>query len=444
MPTFALPSEHVLWYLVVGALLIMIAAGGSLLKRLPVSTAMICVVLGFAFGPMGAGLIRLDPIGDSGFLELLTEAAVIVSLFTAGLKLRLPLRNRFWWVPFRLAVLSMVLTVGLIACAAQWLLDLPWGAAILLGGVLAPTDPVLASDVQVQSPWSPDRLRFSLTAEAGLNDGTAFPFVLLGLGLLGARELGPGGFRWVSLDLIWAVAAGLAIGGLLGTAVGRLILYLRRVHREGLGPDEFLALGLIALAYGTALAVEAYGFLAVFAAGLALRRIEVAEAGSRTAPQIAPILTDESKEDLATHEEKAPEYMAHAVLSFNEQLDRIGEVTVVLLVGGMLAMYPLPSGALWLIPLVLLIIRPLSVLVGLVGSNTNRVERGLMAWFGIRGIGSVYYMSYAIQHGLAPELAEPLVAVTMMTVAVSVMVHGGSVTPLINRYANREGGPAEV
>ena len=414
------------------------AAGGSLLKRLPVSTAMICLAIGFVLGPLGAGLIRLDPIGDAEFLERLTEVAVIVSLFTAGLKLRLPLRDRRWLVPLRLAVISMVLTVGLVAVASRLVLGLPWGAAVLLGAILAPTDPVLASDVQVESPWSPDRLRFGLTGEAGLNDGTAFPLVMLGLGMLGARELGSFGWRWLAIDVVWAVAAGLAIGGLLGTAVGRFVLYLRREHREGLGPDEFLALGLVALSYGVALAAQAYGFLAVFAAGLALRRVEMLETPRRRNPEVQPVLPSGAKETLATDAAQAPGYMAQAVLSFNEQLDHIGEVAIVLLVGGMLAIYGLPSGAVLLICLLLLVIRPVAVLLGLVGSDTNRSERGLISWFGIRGIGSIYYLSYAIEHGLPADLAEPFVAVILTTVAVSVFAHGLSATPIIGQYFRRE------
>jgi NhaP-type Na+/H+ or K+/H+ antiporter len=134
--------------------------------------------------------------------------------------------------------------------------------------------------------------------------------------------------------------------------------------------------------------------------------------------------------------------MAQAVLSFNEQLDHIGEVAVVLLVGGMLAIYGLPSGAALLICLLLLVIRPAAVLLGLVGSDTGRLERGLTSWFGIRGIGSIYYLSYAIEHGLPEELAEPLVAVTLTTVAVSVFAHGLSATPIISRYFPRAPAPA--
>jgi NhaP-type Na+/H+ or K+/H+ antiporter len=215
------------------------------------------------------------------------------------------------------------------------------------------------------------------------------------------------------------------------------VLYLRREHREGLGPDEFLALGLVALSYGGALAVQAYGFLSVFAAGLALRRVEMLETPRRPNSTVEPVLPGETKETIATDAAKAPGYMAQTVLSFNEQLDHIGEVAVVLLVGGMLAIYGLPSGAVLLICLLLLVIRPIAVFLGLVGSDTDHLERGLISWFGIRGIGSIYYMSNAVEHGLPADLAEPLVAITLTTVAVSVFAHGLSATPVISRYFRR-------
>jgi sodium/hydrogen antiporter len=141
-------------------------------------------------------------------------------------------------------------------------LGLPWGVGIIVGAILAPTDPVLASDVQVEHPFDQNRLRFALTGEASLNDGTAFPFLMLGLGLLGLHDLGSGLWRWVTVDVLWATTAGLGVGGALGTAVGELVLYMRRTHREAVGLDDFLALGLIALAYGIAMACHASGFLA--------------------------------------------------------------------------------------------------------------------------------------------------------------------------------------
>lgn len=338
----------------------------------------------------------------------------------------------------RLATLSMLVTVGLVALAGVALLGLSWGAAILLGAILAPTDPVLASDVQVTDASDSDRLRFGLTGEAGLNDGAAFPFVMLGLGLLGVHELGEGGWRWIAIDLLWAVAAGLATGIVLGTLVGRLVLYLRGTHREALGLDDFLALGLIALAYGAALLLKGYGFLAVFAAGLALRRIELrASHGEKPPEEVLVAASSAEAEKLATDPEKAPAYMAQAALGFTEQLERIGEAAVVLLLGGMLSASFLPPAAVWFIPLLFLVIRPAAVYAGTLGSRTTPAQRRLIAWFGIRGIGSVYYLTYAMQHGLPEALGRPLAALVLATVAVSVVVHGISVTPLMRRYARR-------
>ena len=397
---------------------------------------MLYLAVGFGLGPYGYGLIRLDPLGDSALLERFAEVAVIVSLFTAGLKLRVDLRDGRWELPVRLAFGSMALTVGLIALVGVVGLGLPLGAAILLGAVLAPTDPVLASDVQVTDPTDKDRLRFALTGEAGLNDGTAFPFVMLGLGLLGLHEIGTAGWRWVAVDLVWAVAGGLAIGALLGELVARLVLYLRRTHREAVGLDDFLALGLIALTYGAALLAHAYGFLAVFAAGLALRRVERMSSGERAPEEVLEAAG--ADEEMATHPEKAAAYMAEAVLGFNEQLERMLEVGMVVLLGGMLSpspSRPRPSGSsrscCWSSA------RRRSSWAWL-GSRVSVLQRGLIGWFGIRGIGSIYYLMYAIEHGLPTPIARPLVGLTLTTVAVSIVVHGISVTPLMNLYRSRD------
>ena len=362
--------------------------------------------------------------------------AVIVSLFTVGLKLRVPLSDRMLRLPLRLAFGSMMVTVALVALVGVLWLGLPVGAAILLGAILAPTDPVLASDVQVENAADRDRLRFSLTGEAGLNDGTAFPFVMLGLGLLGLHEIGENGWRWVMVDVLWAIPGGLAVGGLLGTQVGRLVLYLRRRHKEAVGLDDFLTLGLIALSYGVALLLHTYGFLAVFAAGLALRRVERQSTGDseQPPPDVEAMAKVGQVEELATDPKKAPAYLAGAVLGFNEQLERIGEVAVVVLLGSMLAARMLRPEIIWFIPLLLLVIRPISVALGLVRSATSGLQRPLVAWFGIRGIGSIYYLTFAIQHGLPPELAGQLTSLTLATMAVSVVVHGISVTPLMTWY----------
>src|SRR5215212_4480146 len=250
------------------------ALSDSVLARLPLSTSMLYVLVGVAVSPLWLGLSSLTPTSHAKLVEHMAEVVVLLSLFTAGLKMSLGLRDGRWLLPLRLALVSMLVTVAGIAAAGVWLLGLPLGAAILLGGILAPTDPVLASEVELEDAADRDRLRFSLTGEAGLNDGTAFPVVLLGLGLLGVHEFGSFGWRWFAVDVVWGTVCGIGVGAVLGTMVGRLVLYLRRTHKEAIGLDNFLALGLIALSYGVAQLADAGGFLAVFAAGVALRRIE--------------------------------------------------------------------------------------------------------------------------------------------------------------------------
>ena len=436
--------EFALWSVLIGLLLIVIALGGTVLARLPLSTAMLYLVVGVAVSPVLLGWTGFGPLTHTVLMERLTEVVVLVSLFTAGLKLSHGLGDRRWLLPLRLATASMVVTVGCITLAAWTLLGLPIGAAVLLGGLLAPTDPVLASDVQVQEPGDRDQLRFALTGEGGLNDGTAFPFVMLGLGLLGLHDLGASGWRWFAIDLVWAVAAGLAVGAGLGIATGRLVLYLRREHKEAVGLDDFVALGLIALAYGIALLLHAYGFLAVFAAGVALRNLVQRESesadASHDAVEKAAALPDRSMaETLAVDPQHAPAYMAHAVLGFNEQLERIGEVAVVVTIGALLWAVPWQADALWFVPLLLLVIRPLSVAIGLAGTSTVRTRRWLIGWFGIRGIGSLYYLMYAANHGLPAALADRLTGLTLAAVVASIMVHGVSVTPLMAVYERRIG-----
>lgn len=424
-----------LWFLVAGGLLVFMALAASMLKRLPLTASMLYLALGLALAP--AGLLRLDLLEHAELLERITEVVLIISVFTAGLKLRTPLSDGRWRLPARLAAISLALTVGMVALVGVFALGLPLGAAILLGAILAPTDPVLAADVQIENPSDQDQLRFSLTGEAGLNDGTAFPFVVLGLGLLGLDELGELGWRWLAEDLAWGIGGGLAIGGLLGALIGHLVLYLRREHKEAVGLDDFLALGLMALSYGAALLLRTDGLLAVFAAGLALRRIERRSNGTTPPEDVETTAREGEKEEIATDPEKAPAYMAQAVLGFNEQLERIGIVVVVVLVGGLLSARAVPAEALWFVPLLLLVIRPVAVFLGLIRSPTSPTQRRLIAWFGIRGVGPIYYLTYALHRGLPPDLAERLAGLTLTVVAASIVVHGISVTPLMRRYSRR-------
>lgn len=430
--------EFALWSVIVGLLLVLMALGGTVLKRLPLSTAMLYLLVGIGVGPLALDLLQLRPTPDAHLLERLAEVVVLLSLFTAGLKLSPGLRDRRWALPVRLALNSMVVTITLIAGVAWLFLGLPVGACILLGAILAPTDPVLASEVQLQEAGDRDRLRFALTGEGGLNDGTAFPFVMLGLGLLGLHELGPFGLRWLAVDVVWATAGGLAIGWALGTAIGRLVLYLRREHKEALGLDDFLALGLIGLSYGCALLLHAYGFLAVFAAGVALRRLEQRHsAGGASATTVEQAMAHPDTtvaESVATDPDHAPAFMAQAVLGFNEQVERIGEVVIVIVIGALLWAVQWDAASWWFVPLLLLVIRPLAVRIGLARASVSRNQRWLIGWFGIRGVGSLYYLMYAVNHGLDDKLADQLVALTLSVVVASIVVHGISVTPLMAAY----------
>lgn len=430
--------DFAIWSLVVGVLLIVLALSGTVLERLPLSTAMLYLAAGLLVSPWGLNLLSADPHRHTLLLERLTEVVVLVSLFTAGLKLSPGLRDRRWVPSLRLAITSMTLTVGGVALAAWLTLGWPIGMCVLLGAILAPTDPVLASDVQVTHARDRDRLRFALTGEGGLNDGTAFPFVLLGLGLMGLHDIGSFGWRWLLVDTLWAASVGPAIGGLLGLAVGRLVLYLRREHKEAVGLDDFLAMGLVALTYGAAQLAHANSFLAVLAAGMALRYLEQSQTpreSTREAAAVAHASPDRSVADaVAVDPQHAPAFMAQAVLGFNEQLGRIGEVAVVITIGAMLWTVRWHEAAWWLVPLLLLVIRPLAVAVGLIGSSSTTGQRWLIGWFGIRGVGSLYYLMYALNHGVPARLADPLIALTVTAVVTSIIVHGVSVTPLMAAY----------
>ena len=154
-----------LWFLLIGVLLIGMALAGTLVKRLPLTTSLLYLAIGVILGPHVSGLLRVDPVADSAIVERLAEVAVIVSLFSAGLKLRVPASDRRWLIPVRLATTSMALTVAMVAAACVYLLQLPLGVGIVLGAILAPTDPVLASDVQVEHPFDTNPLRFALTVK---------------------------------------------------------------------------------------------------------------------------------------------------------------------------------------------------------------------------------------------------------------------------------------
>lgn len=440
-------------FLVVGLLLIGVALLSPALQRLPVSTSTLYLGIGFLLGPAVVGLLDVEIIRDATLFERLTEIAVLVSLFTVGLNMRRSLRDRLWLLPVRLASLTMLLTIAAVTLVGTLVLGLPLGAAVLLGAILAPTDPVLASDVQLQDPTDQDVLRYGLSGEAGLNDGSAFPLVILGLGLLGLQPQSESGlinpwagaeafsiWRWLGWDVLWAVVVGLVVGAGTGWLVGQGTLLLQRRRQIAFSLHEFLALGLIALAYSLTELVYGYGFLAVFAAGYALRYIELRRSNHAETPvdlpAVAPGDTSATEQMATTDPEQAAQFLAVSLMDFNDKLEHILEAAVVVLVGATLATIAWDPAVVWLAPLLFLLVRPLSVFIGLLGGEklVGPVQRRMISWFGIRGIGSIYYLTYAIEHGLAEPLAQQLTSIVLALVAISIVVHGISVTPLMARY----------
>jgi NhaP-type Na+/H+ or K+/H+ antiporter len=442
-------DQSIIWYLIVGALLLSMGLMASLLDRLPVSPAMFYLPVGYILGPAVSGLINVAPDQHAELLATLAKLALLLSLFTVGLKLRMPFRDRIWRLPLRLGVLAMLVTIPLVALAGMFVFGLPLGAAILLGGILAPTDPVLASDVQIKHVSDRDRIRYSLTGEGGLNDGTAFPFVMLGLSLLGVPLAAAYTNDYAMLHVAWGVAAGLVGGWLSGWLLGRLVVGLRRRFRLALGMEEFLGIGLIALSYGATEAIHGIGFLAVFAAGLAMRRIESTNSGLQgvdpnQAPAVAHVPHAGDKEEVATHPAKASAYMTETVLGFNMQLEQFAEFLMVTLTGILLSHIGFSAAGALLALLLFFVIRPLSVALALAGASATPLQRRLLAWFGIKGIGSLYYLMFALQYPWtapngyrSPALAPHVSSMVLTVVAMSIVMHGISSTPLMDMYQRR-------
>ncbi|MES1998815.1 MAG: sodium:proton antiporter [Pseudomonadota bacterium] len=430
---------NALWFLLVGVLLLAMGLTSSVLKRLPITPAIIYLAVGILVGPTGLNVFHFNPLKDAALLEVLTEVVVLISLFSAGVKMPVPFNFTRWRAPIMLATVSMAISVGLVAAFAHYLLGLPLGAGVLLGAILAPTDPVLATDVQSRHPGDRDQLRFTLTSEAGMNDGSAFPFVMLGLGLLGLHELGDYGLHWMWMDVLWATAAAVAIGIVCGAGLAWLGCKLRSAPYRHELMDDFLGLGLIGVVYGLSVLVGAWGFLAVFFAAVALRQTELKLTGVTRDIHLTHASQQAGSTDSTAHPDiEPPPTVSEGSLVFKEHLERLSEVVLILLVGGTLFHNSWSWRVVGLALFLFVVVRPLSVLIGLLASRVKWRMRGMMGWFGVRGIGSLYYLMYAIQHGLPEPLALELIQFTLITVTLSIIVHGISVKPMMNRFQRRQ------
>ncbi|MPQ96423.1 sodium:proton antiporter [Modestobacter sp. I12A-02628] len=416
-------------FLGVGTAALLAAVLPRLLSKAPISLPMVFVAVGIAAFSLIEGLPDPDPMAHPTITTHLAEVVVIVSLMGAGLALDRPIGWRRWSSTWRLLGITMPLSILVMALLGHWVLGLGVAAAVLLAAALAPTDPVLATEVQVAEPSedvdSEDEARFALTSEAGLNDGLAFPFTYAAIamatvGAAPSRWLG----EWLLLDVLWRIAAGVVIGVAAGWLLNRLF-FSRPAERLHLAErsEGFVALGAIALAYGAAELAEGYGFIAVFVCACVIRSAERAHG-------------------------------RHAVLhQYVETLERLLTVAVLVLLGGAVARGIL-DGIGWVeivvVAVLLLLVRPLTGLLGMsLRGKTGSRERGAIAFFGVRGIGSIYYIAYALGEADFGDEAR-LWSLVALVVVSSVLLHGVTATPVMNwvdrqrrRAAEQEHGDAD-
>ena len=354
------------------------------------------------------GIEWLVPRREAAASARLSELAVVIALFSTGLKLDRALRPRAWGSVVRLLAITMPLTIAALAVYGIWAMGLPLAGAILLAGALSPTDPVLAGDIGVGPPGEENESEtsFAVTAEAGLNDGLAFPFVVLALFISGQ----PGASwlpEWLLVDVLYAVSAGVAIGAVGGFAIAALLLPLR--DRRLVQPefDGWIPIAVVLVVYGLTELASAYGFLAAFAAGIAFRRYE-------------------------------RNHQAHqGVHRGAEVVEKFGELAVILLLGSMVTLSGLtePGWEGWLLcAVLLLVIRPVTVAIAFLGSQLDRRERAFLGWFGVRGIGSLYYVAAALSYGVFQTDEENRIFWTVaVVILVSITLHGITGTPFIRR-----------
>lgn len=412
-------ENYNLFLLICGIAFLFGALFPIMFKRLPISLPMLQVSFGMIMGYWWTTLSFLNPLDNGFIIEKLTEIVVLVSLVGAGIKIDTALTWQLWRPTVRLLLITMPIGIFAMAFLGYYAFGLSMGAAILLGAVLAPTDPVLASSIQVGPPntGGEDAPRFTLTSEAGLNDGLAFPFVYLAIKIAEAYSEGQhfNGemlWSWFTHDVLWKIGAGLVVGVVVGKAVAKLI-FSKRTRGTAIS-QGYVVIALTLLAYGLAEFVHSYGFIAVFVAAFAFRRSE------------------------CEHE------YHHKLHDFAEQSEGL-LMSLVLVTFGMFIGQGLQSGVelTWRVYAVsftfLLLIRPIGGFIALSGLNMQRTEKYAISALGIRGIGTLYYLSYALNQGFfRDEDAIKLWVVCSIVILISIFIHGLSAPKLLQMTISKE------
>lgn len=396
-----------------GVLIALVAWLPLALRRLPISLPIVCIAIGaviFATPNIG---FDPSPSAHPYITERVTEFVVIIALMGAGLKIDRIFSFRHWGMAWRLLLITMPLSILAIMGIGMWVLGTGLVASLLLAASLAPTDPVLAADVQVGGPseGGEDTVRFALTSEAGLNDGFAFPFVHLAIGMSLAVSTGEDWLiGWLAYDVLWSIVAGIGCGWLVGRLFGWLTFRMPGDTLAKTG-DGLIAIAATFISYGVSELIHCYGFFAVFVTAITLR---------------------------SAHRDHEFQRDMHDI---TEQVERIAMMLLLLAFGGSLITgFPAPVGWTEILAalLILFIVRPVTGLLGMIGAPATRSEKLTIAFFGIRGVGSFYYLAYGLNHGQF-EAAERLWTVLSLVVVMSVVMHGLSVTPIM-RWLDRSQG----
>lgn len=409
-----LPDPYILLLTGFGLLTALVVWLPLVLKKLPLSLPIVCIALGAALFSLPQVTLRPLPSLYPEITERFTEFVVIIALMGAGLKIDRMFRWRDWAVAWRLLAITMPLCILAITLFTAWALGLPLAIALLLGASLAPTDPVLAADIQVGPPKAgdEDEVRFGLTSEAGLNDGLAFPFVHLAIVLAAVAGTGQPWFgEWLSYRVLWEVLAGIGGGWAIGRLFGWLTFHVSAESKLAQTGDGLIALAATCVSYGLTEIVHSYGFLAVFVTALTFR---------------------------STHRDHDFHHDMHDV---TEQIERLAMMVLLLLFGGALVS-GLLSSVTWMdvgvALVILLMVRPLAGCIGLGGLKAERTEKLTLAFFGIRGVGSIYYLAYGLNH-MNVANADRLWGLVGLVVLFSIILHGLTVTPIMRSLDRQQG-----
>jgi sodium/hydrogen antiporter len=402
---------HWLLLLAAGIMALLAAIIPVILKKMHISAPIVYLAIGgIAFFVFGYHVVK--PLQQLEEIKYITEFVILVALTNAGLRIKQPFKWATWKYSFRLLLIAMPLTIIAATFLGWWIMGFAPAAALLFGALISPTDPVLASELQTSDPGEEDtsKIKLGLTSEAGINDGLAFPFTWFAI--LFATN-GPDYKEWLGEWFLHFFLLKIAIGVLAGLLTGwllyKLVFTISTKNTIGRISRGILSLSLILLPYAVSEIIGGYGFLAVFFA--------------------ACIFSDR---------ERHHEHMNN-LHDFNEELESFVVAIIFISTGVFIAMqyeflFNLQIIAVSL--LMVLVVRPLSGYISLAKTGLNHFQRFALSFYGMRGIGSMFYLAYALT---AADFEGPkkLIGLTTATIFFSVLIHGitaRSVQKRIKKY----------